>query len=124
MKMLFGGVYKRKYPTSWNDQQYGYYVPCIYEDKEGKTRYRMVDTYMIGNLCWRSTDSTKEMEKRIEFLEGANKGESAWRIFFGCRDYYYQNIVNLYSDELNEDEWELIADLIETQRHIKKKIEY
>jgi len=109
MKMIFGAVYYRlNYKTdSLNNQQYGYYIPVMHVDKDGNKRYRMVDTYMIENTCW----SDKSMAKRLWFLEQANGGETSSRIFYGCSNYYYRNVKDLPSDELDESEWELIGDL-------------
>lgn len=114
MKMIFGGIYRRKRATydSLNNQRYDYYIPAAYKDPDsGEVKYKMVDTYMISRPCWGKLDDRTDMEKRLWYLEQANCGETSWKIFFGHRDYYYQNIVNLASDELNEEYWELIADL-------------
>lgn len=107
MKMIFGGIYRKKYGRIYNDQQYGFYVPVAYKDKDDNIKYRMVDTYMIPNPCWGKIN----MEKRIWFLEQANCGETSWKIFFGPDNYYYKNYENIGSDELNEETWELVADL-------------
>lgn len=109
MKMIFGGIYYRKnYRTeSLNNQKYGYYIPVIVQDKEGKKHYRMVDTYMVQNPCW----CDKSMEKRLWYLEQANCGKTSGKIFYDHNNYYYHNIKDLESDELSESEWELIGDL-------------
>ena len=67
----------------------------------------MVDTYMIQNPCW----VDKSMEKRLWFLEQANCGQTSSKIFYDCNNYFYRNIKDLNSDELDESEWELIGDL-------------
>ena len=106
MKMVFGGVYRRLRLT-FNDQAYGIYIPVIWKDKEGGIHYRMVDTHMIQNPCW----VDKSMSKRLWYLEQANMGETSWMIYMGCNNYYYRNVVDLTSDELSENEWELRGDL-------------
>lgn len=110
MKMIFGGIYERKnaHYDYLNDQRYNYYIPVALKDKEsGKIQYKMVDTYMIN----RPNIDGKDMEQRLWYLEQANCGETSWRIFYGHQDYFYQNIVRLSSDELDENDWKLIADL-------------
>lgn len=109
MKMIFGGIYERKNRcySDLNSQRYDIYIPAAYKDKDGEIMYKMVDTYMVRNPCWGKVD----MEKRLWFLEQANCGETSWEIFFGHNDYFYQNIVKLPTDELDEKDWELIADL-------------
>lgn len=107
MKMIFGGVYKRKGYDTRNDQHYYIYIPVIYQDTNGVTRYRMVDTRVIDNPCWGKID----MEKRLWYLEQADRGETSYKIFHDVSGYYYQNYYNLSSDELDEKEWELLADL-------------
>lgn len=110
MKIKFGCVYK-KLNDSFNDQHYYIYVPVIWKDKEEKLHYRMVDTYEIGNPY-----ETKSMEERIKFLEQANQGETSWKIYHNCYDYYYTNYYELTSDELNDNEWKLICDLHDYKR--------
>ena len=107
MKMMFGGVYKRKWDDTHNDQHYYIYIPVIYKNDKGISYYRMVDTRVINNPCWGKID----MEKRLWYLEQANCGETSHKIFFNVYDYYYQNYYTLSSDELDEKEWELLADL-------------
>ena len=107
MKMIFGGIYRKLNNCSYNDQQYGFYIPVIWKDKENGIHYRMVDTHMIQNPCW----VDKSMTKRLWYLEQANMGETSWMIYMGCNDYYYRNIVDLTSDELSESEWKLLGDL-------------
>ena len=107
MKMLFGGVYRRKWGTPRNDQSYGLYIPVIKLRDDGIIGYRMVDTHMVRNPCWGKTD----MEKRLWYLEQANRGETSGMIYYGPSNYYYSNYFELNSDELNENEWELVIDL-------------
>lgn len=111
--MIFGGIYRRKKATFslLNTQRYDYYIPVAYRKKEGAPiQYKMTDTYMVPNP-YLGNDIT--IEKRLWFLEQANCGETSSKIFFGHGEYFYQNIVVLPSDELDEDEWELVADLHE-----------
>ena len=107
MKMIFGGVYERKGHDTYNDQHYYIYIPVAYKDKDGIIHYRMVDTYEAEKLY----GTAKTMEDRVKHLEQANCGESSWGIYHGPSNYYYQNYYNLPSDELDEKEWELLADL-------------
>lgn len=107
MKMIFGGVYKRKVYDTCNEQHYYIYIPVAYKNKDGVIRYRMVDTYEAE----RQYGTARAMEDRIKYLEQANCGESSWGIYHGPSNYYYQNYYNLSSDELDEKEWELLADL-------------
>lgn len=110
MKVIFGGIYRNKKNYIYcdgNDQHYGYWIPAAAKDKDGSISYKMVDTYMVDNPCWGKVG----MDKRLWYLEQANCGETSWQIYNGHKNYYYQNVVFLKSDELNENEWELIADL-------------
>lgn len=107
MKIIFGGVYKRKCNDTYNEQHYYIYIPVAYKNKDGVIRYRMVDTYEVE----RPFDAVRTMEDRIKYLEQANCGESSYAIYHGPSNYYYQNYYNLPNDELNEEEWELLADL-------------
>lgn len=105
--MVFGAIYRQKKHRFTNDQEYGIYIPVIYEDKQGKLHYRMVDTYMVPNPCWGKVD----LEKKLWYLEQANRGETSWMIYYGCDNYYYKNVINLSSDELDEAVWEMLGDL-------------
>lgn len=107
MKVIFGAVYRRKTNDSHNDQHYYCYIPVAYKTEDGVIKYKMVDTYMIRNTCWADTS----YDKKIWFLEQANCGETSSKIYYDHRNYYYQNYYTIDSLELNEDEWELIADL-------------
>lgn len=111
MKIFFGGVYKRKCCDTHNDQRYYIYIPVIYQDTNGVTHYRMVNTKVIDKPCWGKIN----MEKRLWYLEQANRGTTSYKIFHDVSGhvsgYYYQNYYNLSSDELDEKEWELLADL-------------
>ena len=107
MKIIFGGVYKRKRFDTRNEQHYYIYIPVAYKLQDGSIRYRMVDTHVINNPCWGKAN----MEKRIWYLEQANCGETSYRIYYGPSNYYYQNYYNLSSDELDENDWELLGDL-------------
>lgn len=107
MKIIFGGVYKRKGYDTHNDQHYYVYIPVAYKNKDGVIRYRMVDTYEAE----KQYGTAKSMEDRIKYLEQANCGESSWGIYYGPSNYYYQNYYNLPSDELDEKEWEMLGDL-------------
>lgn len=110
MKIIFGGIYKRKHESHayGDDQWYGYYIPVAIKHGD-KTLYKMVDTYTVKrtNISLRGTD----MESRLWLLEQANCGETSYGIFYGHNDFYYQNFVELGSDNLDENEWELVADL-------------
>lgn len=108
-KMIFGAIYRRKHNDKPNDQHYHIYIPVAYKDKDGIVQYRMVDTYEVKRP--RSKVGETEYDTKIKFLEQAYLGESSWNIFYGPCDYYYQNYYNIDSDELNDKEWELIADL-------------
>lgn len=113
MKMIFGGIYRRKKGTFsfLNKQRYDYYIPVAYREKEdAPIQYKMTDTYMVPNPY---LGDNATIEKRLWFLEQANCGETSGKIFWGHGEYFYQNIVVLSSDELDEDEWELVADLHE-----------
>lgn len=68
MKMIFGGVYKRKGHDTHNDQHYYIYIPVAYKKKDGVIRYRMVDTYEAE----RHYGTAGAMEDRIKYLEQAN----------------------------------------------------
>lgn len=112
MKMLFGGVYKRKGNYFWNEQMYGIYIPVIYIDKNGVKHYRMVDTYEVEKYFSSVPAELKsDTEKAIWRLEQANCGETSWHIYTGPSNYYYKNCVDLINDELDENNWELIANL-------------
>ena len=106
MKVIFGAVYRKIHDTN-NDQHYHHYIPVAHKTEDGVIKYKMVDTYMIGNPCWGKTG----YDKKIWFLEQANCGETSWKIYYGSSGYYYQNYYTIDSLELNENEWELIADL-------------
>lgn len=108
-KMIFGAVYRRKHYDRPNDQHYHIYIPVAYKDKNGIVLYRMVDTYEVKRPS--SKVGETEYDTKIKFLEQAYLGESSWNIFYGPSDYYYQNYYNIGSDELNDNDWELIADL-------------
>jgi len=106
MKIIFGAVYRRQNSDNRNDQHYHYYIPVAYK-KDEVTRYKMVDTYMVRNPCWGNTN----YEKKLWYLEQANCGETSWQIFFGHHNYYYQNYYNIDSLELNDTDWEMVADV-------------
>lgn len=107
MKIIFGAIYRRKDAHAGNDQSYDYYIPAARKTEEGKVLYKMVDTHMVS----RPYLEKDNMENRLKYLEQANCGETSYKVFFGHQDYFYQNIVRLPNDELNENDWELIADL-------------
>lgn len=108
-KMIFGAVYRRKYNDKPNDQHYHIYIPVARKNKDGVIQYRMVDTYEVKQPS--SKVGETEYDTKIRFLEQGCLGESSWNIFYGPSGYYYQNYYNIGSDELNDSEWELIADL-------------
>lgn len=106
MKAIFGAVYRKMHDTN-NDQHYYVYIPVAYKTEDGVIKYKMVDTYVIDKPYYDKAD----YEKKIWFLEQANCGETSYKIYHSHRNYYYQNYYAIASLELNEDEWELIADL-------------
>lgn len=107
MNIIFGGIYRRRKDDNRNDQHYYYYIPVAYTTKDGVTKYKMVDTYMVRNPCW----GKATFEQKIWYLEQANCGETSAQIFFGSAEYYYQNYYTIDSLELNDNDWELVADL-------------
>lgn len=109
MKAIFGAVYRKIHDTN-NDQHYHRYIPVAIKENDGIIKYRMVDTYMISSPLFMSTLET-EYDRKIWFLEQANCGETSWGIFYGPSGYYYKNYYIISSLELDENEWELIADL-------------
>ena len=111
MKIIFGAVYRRRNCDNRNDQHYYCYIPVAIKDKNGTLSYRMVDTYETPRPSSRVNET--EYETKIRFLEQANCGETSWSIFYGSSNYYYQNHYSLNSLELDENEWEMIADLHE-----------
>jgi len=109
MKVIFGAVYRRRNDDSINDQHYYYYIP-VARHKVGETiKYKMVDTYMVNNPCWGKVD----YEKKLWYLEQANCGETSYQIFGGHFNYYYQNYYAIQSLELDDNDWEMVADLHE-----------
>ena len=106
MKVIFGAVYRKIQDTN-NDQHYHRYIPVAYKTEDGVIKYKMVDTYVIDKTYYGKVD----YEKKIWYLEQANCGETSYRIYHSHHNYYYQNYYCIDSLELNEDEWELIADL-------------
>lgn len=109
MKAIFGAVYRKTY-NNRNDQHYYYYIPVAIKENDGTIKYRMVDTYMIPRPSFMSTLET-EYDRKIWFLEQANCGEKSWEMFHGSSGYYYKNHYDIPSLELDENDWELIADL-------------
>lgn len=111
MKIKFGCIYQGISRHSCNEQQYGYYIPVCWVDKEGKEHWRMVDTYMV-----QPSSVVKTLEERQKFLLEANKGETSHCTYWGPRQYYYQNYMQLDSDELNENCWEVVIDLLQCEK--------
>lgn len=111
MKIKFGCIYRRLNNYSQNEQAYGYYIPACWVDENNHEHWRMVDTFMVQPYA-----TIKTLEQRRNFLLEANKGKSSYCIYWGPSNYYYSNYIQLKSDELDENDWEIVIDLTQCEK--------